>query len=131
MAISKVVHLALVKDVPSSTVAQLEKIQKQVIWKNRNPKLEHSTLCNEHKTGGIKNADIFSKITSLQCSLIKRLYDNSFHAWKVIPLFLIKNYLGKNFAIHSNLSIKQKIVKKRPKFYQEILTKRGIFYLFP
>ena len=32
--ISKVVHLALVKDVPSSTIVQLDKTQKQIIWKN-------------------------------------------------------------------------------------------------
>ena len=38
------------------------------------------------------------------------------------PLFLITNYLGKNFLFHSNLSIKQKIAKKFAKFYQEILT---------
>ena len=38
LAISKVVRLSLVKDVPSSTVARLEKIQNQVIWKNGNPK---------------------------------------------------------------------------------------------
>ena len=41
-ASSKVEHLALVKNVPSSTIAQLEKIQKQFIWKNGNPKLKHS-----------------------------------------------------------------------------------------
>ena len=34
LAISKVVHLALVKDAPSCTIVQLEKIQKQLIWKN-------------------------------------------------------------------------------------------------
>ena len=68
LAISKVVHLALVKDVPSSTIAQLEKIQKQFIWKNGNPKLKHTTLCNEYEQGGLKNVDIFFKITSLQCS---------------------------------------------------------------
>ena len=34
LAISKVVHLALVKDAPSYTFVQLEKIQKQFIWKN-------------------------------------------------------------------------------------------------
>ena len=44
LAISKIVHLALVKDVPSSTIAQLEKIQKQFIWKNGNSKLKHTTL---------------------------------------------------------------------------------------
>ena len=36
-AISKVVHIALVKDVPISTISQLEKMQKQFIWKNGSP----------------------------------------------------------------------------------------------
>ena len=97
LTILKVAHLVLVKDVPSSTIAQLEKIQKQFIWKNGNPKLKQTTLCDKYEKGGLKNVDIFSKITSLQCSWVKRLYGDSFNAWKVIPLFLIKNYLGKNF----------------------------------
>ena len=48
-AISKVVHLALVNNVPSSAIAQLEKTQKQFIWKNENPKLKHTTLCNKYE----------------------------------------------------------------------------------
>ena len=111
LVISKVVHLALVKDIPSSTIAQLEKIQKQFIWKNGNPKLKHTTLCNRYEQGGLKNVDIFFKITSLQCFCVKRLSDDSFHAWKKIPLFLIKSYLGRNVVFHSNLSIKQNDVK--------------------
>ena len=59
LAISKIVHLALVKDVPSKTIAQLEKIQKQFIWKNGNPKLKHTTFCNEYEQGELKNVDIF------------------------------------------------------------------------
>ena len=47
LVISKVVHLALVKAIPSSTIAQLEKIQKQFIWKNGNPKLKHTNMNNE------------------------------------------------------------------------------------
>ena len=70
LAISKIVHFALVKDVPFSTIAQLEKIQKQFIWKNGNPKLKHTTLCNEYEQGGLKNVDIFSKIASLQFSWV-------------------------------------------------------------
>ena len=84
LSISKVVHLALVKDVPSSTITQLGKIRKQCIWKKR----KSTTLCNKYEGGGLKNVDIFSKIISLQCSWVKGLYDNSFHAGKVIPLFL-------------------------------------------
>ena len=110
LAMSKVAHLALVKHIPSSTIAQLGKIQKQFVWKNGNPKLGHTTRCNEYEQGGLKNVNIFSKITSLQCSRVKILYDDSFHAWKVTPLFLINNHVGKNFVFQSNLSIKQKVV---------------------
>ena len=105
LAISKVVHNALVKDVPSSTISQLGKIQKQLIRKNGNAKFKHTTICNEYEQGGLINVDIFSKVTSPQCSSVKRLYDDGFHAWKVIPLFLFKNHLGKKFVFHSNISI--------------------------
>ena len=91
LAVSKIVHLSLVKVVPSSIIAQLEKIQKQFIaqlekiqkqfiWKNGNPKLKHTTLCKEYKKGGLKNVEIFLKITSLQCCWVKRQYDDSFYA---------------------------------------------------
>ena len=33
------------------------------------------------------------------------LFDNNFHQWKVIPLYLIHQYLGKNFKFHSNLQV--------------------------
>ena len=72
----------------------------------------------KYEKGGLKNVDIFSKTTNLQCSWIRRLYDASFYNWKEIPVFLVKNYLQKNFVFHSSLSIKQKIVKKLPNFYQ-------------
>ena len=75
--------------------------------------------------------NIFSKITRIQCSWVKRLCDDSFHAWKVIPLFLIKSHPGKNVAFQSHLSIKQNIVKKLRKFSQEILTKWEYAYLLP
>ena len=61
LTIRKVVLLALVKDLPSSSIAQIEKIQKQFIWKNRNPELKHITLCNYYEKVGLKNVDIFSK----------------------------------------------------------------------
>ena len=53
LATSKVEHLAFVKDLPSSTIAQLEKVQKQFIWKNRDPKLKHTTFCNKYEQGGL------------------------------------------------------------------------------
>ena len=39
----------------------------------------------------------------MQCSWIKKLNDESFHEWKIIPLTLIKNTFGECFIFHSNL----------------------------
>ena len=120
LALSKIIHLALVTDVPKSTILALNKIQKEFIWKNSNPKIKHSTLCSNYKKGGLKNVDITSKIISLQCSWIKRLFDKSFHCWKVIPLHLIKTYLGDTFRFHCNLEIPVNKIKTFPIFYKQI-----------
>ena len=40
LAISKIVHLALVKTIPNLIIQELNKIQKEFIWKTRNPKIK-------------------------------------------------------------------------------------------
>ena len=97
---------------------ELNKIQKEFIWKNKNPKIKHTTLCNNYNNGGLKNIDISSKIISLQCSWIKKLYDNTTPSWKVIPLHLIKTNLGINFKFHSNLDISVQKLNKFPTYYK-------------
>ena len=87
-AISKTVHLVLVKRIPNSIKQELSKIQKEFIWKTRNPKIKHDTLCKNYENGGLKNVDITYKKVSLQCSWIRRLYDNNSHNWKVILLHM-------------------------------------------
>ena len=98
LAISKVIHLALVTNVPQVIIDQLNKIQKDFIWNRKYPKIKHSTLCNTHKNGGLKSVHIPNKLTSLQCSWIKRLYDTTTHCWKIIPAFLIRKKTGKNLS---------------------------------
>ena len=92
LAISKIIHLSLVTNVPTQII---NKIQKEFIWNGSNPKIKHSTLCNRYENGGLKNVDILSTVIVLQCSWIKRIYDNSTHPWKIIPSYLIDTYLGK------------------------------------
>ena len=101
LAISKIVYLALVKTISNSIIQELSKIQKEFIWKIRNPKIKHDTLYKYYENGGLKNVDIMYKVVSLQCSWIKRLYDNNSHNWKVIPLHMITQKLGKKFLFHS------------------------------
>ena len=61
LAILKVVHLALLKDLLSSTIAQLDRIQHQFMWRNRNFELKHIALCDEYKKGGQKRWVFFPK----------------------------------------------------------------------
>ena len=65
LAISKVVHLALSKTIPKSIIQELNKIQKEFIWKTRNPKIKHDTLCKNLKNGGLENVDIPYKVAML------------------------------------------------------------------
>ena len=118
LAISKIVHLALVKTIPNSIIQELNKIQKEFIWKTCNPKIKHDTLCKNYENGGL-----VYKVVSLQCSSIKQLYDNSSHNWKVIPLHMIIQKLGKKFLFHSNLDANPKQINHFPQYYQEIFRK--------
>ena len=101
----------------------MHKIQINFIWQEKKAKIKHSTLCNGYEKGGIKNVDLRNKITSIQCSWVKRLFEDDFHDWKVIPLFLIGKHLGKNFKFHNNIDISNDILSKFPSFYQDIFIK--------
>ena len=43
LAISKLMHLALVTEIPTTTINLLTKIQMEFIWKGKNPKIKNST----------------------------------------------------------------------------------------
>ena len=90
LTVQRKIHLALVANVPHVIIDQLNKIQKDFIWNRKHPKIRHSTFCNTYKNSGLKSVDIPKKLTSLQCSWIKRSYDTTTHCWKMIPAFLIK-----------------------------------------
>ena len=106
LALSKIIHLALVTNVPTATIESLSKIQKEFLWGKNKSKIKHDTLSNDYENGGLKSVDIFSKIVGLQCSWIRRLFDENFHPWKVIPLYLTEMHFGKNFKFHPNFDLR-------------------------
>ena len=54
LAISKLTHLALVPEIPTSTINLLTKTQMEFIWKGKTPNVRSSTLCNDYDNGGLK-----------------------------------------------------------------------------
>ena len=53
LAISKLIHLALVTEIPTITINLLTKIQMEFIWKGKNSKIKNSILCNDYEYGGL------------------------------------------------------------------------------
>ena len=76
--------------------------------------LRHETLCKEYKDGGLKYVDIPKKVISLQRSWARRLDDNSFHEWKIIPV---------------NLTFKRHHFKSFPHYYRHILLNWKKYFL--
>ena len=120
LSISKIVYLALISIVPKVIIEKLQKIQtnKQKLWQNSRPKIKHKTLYNTVDTGGLRNVNANLKVISLQCSWVKKLYDENFHELKVISLHLICITFDQNFKFHSNLSYDTKLLIIFPVFYK-------------
>ena len=86
------------------------KIQKKFIWQGRERKIKHSTPCNGHEKGGLKNVALTIKITSIQCPWVKKNdFKMIFMMRKKTPIFLIGKHLGKNFTFHNNIDINNDI----------------------
>ena len=116
LAFSKIVYLTFLTVIPNSLIEELQKIQKTFRWHSSRPKISHKTLCNNFENVGLNYVDISSKIISLQCSWLRKLCDENFHKWKIIPSHLINKYFGKSFKFHLYLSFDRKLLIKFPKF---------------
>ena len=86
LAISKIVHLAMVIDAPSDIIQILVKMQDTFLWGDK-PKIKHGMLCMDYSKGGLKKCDIVSKVQSLKLSWVSHLYDESKNPWKKLPNF--------------------------------------------
>ena len=111
LAISKVVHLLLIIKLRNAIIQLILCVEyrKTSFGKAKKAKTKHSTLCNGYKNGGLKNVDLRNKITSIQCSWVKMLFEDDFLDWKVIPLSLVGKHLSENFKFHNNIDLNKDI----------------------
>ena len=121
LPISKLVYLALLTAIPNHITEEVVKIQKSFIWHDSSPKIKLETLRKEFQAWGLRSVDIRFKFVCLQCSWVKKLYDDCFHEWKIILLHLLNKYFGPSFKFHSNLHLESKLLKDFPSFFKQIL----------
>ena len=119
MGISKIVCLALIATIPNSILNEIQKIQKAFYGTLQNLKLiiRHWNAFEERS---LKIVDIKAKVIRLQHSWVKKLFDGTHHNWRIIPLFLINKYFGKNFH-HLNFPFNLILIDSFPEFYKQIL----------
>ena len=89
LAISKVIHLLLITKLHNNTIDLMYKIQKNFIWQGKKAKIKHSTIWNRYENRGLKNVDFRNKIRSIQCSWVKRSFEDGFYGYKWL---LVTNY---------------------------------------
>ena len=58
-AIYKIIHLSLVTNIPSEIINKLNKILKEFIWNENNPKIKYTALRNKYENGGLKKRGHF------------------------------------------------------------------------
>ena len=51
----------------------------------------------------------------------KKLYDNCFDEWKIIPLYLLNKTFDPSFKLHSNPSFNKSCLKKLLPFYRQMV----------
>ena len=97
-ALSKIIHLALVTNVPTAAIGLLSKTQKEFLWRKNKYKIKHETLCNDYENGGLKRVGIFSeraynalgsKDYMMKTFIPKKLY---FYIWLRCTLVKILNF---------------------------------------
>ena len=57
---------------PNDITTTIQQIQREFLCNFSNVKIKHETICNDFQNGSLKNVDIPSKISCLQCSWVKK-----------------------------------------------------------
>ena len=96
LGISRIVFLSLTSKVLADIISKLKKTKK--LWWSSKPKIKQY----------------------LQCSWVRKSYDNSFHECNIIPLKITEKSFGSHTKFHANLLFNISCICDFPSFYQDI-----------
>ena len=123
LGISKIQYLASMSHVPDRIIEELKTIQSRFLWNSSTPKIKHSTLIGDYAEGGLKNVDINTKLKALKLTWVRRLSDDNYHPWKVLPGEYLTLPNGDS-VFHRNFESNPFLLRKLnslPTFYKDLL----------
>ena len=85
LALSNAVYVCTMTSPLRQFLDQLNLLKRNFIRAGKSAKIKHSTLIGSYAEGRYKDVDTESKFKSLKIIWIKRLSDDNFHLWKIIP----------------------------------------------
>ena len=111
------------KNTSSQFISIINEIQQRLIWNKKRPKVKHLTLISSYEEGGYKDVDIATQFNALKMIWLRRLLDNNYHTWKLIPTKRFSPLGGVTF-FHLNLKLVDsslRYVKNLSLFHQELV----------
>ena len=110
--------------VPNRTIQELKSIQSRFFWNSSTPKIKDSALIGDYAEGYLKNVDIDTKLKALKLTQVRRLGDDNYHPWKVLP----RNYFtlpNDDSVFHRDFGSNPSLLRKLnslPMFYKDLLS---------
>ena len=117
------ISISTMKNIPSQFISIHNEIQQRFNWNTKIPKIKHSTLIGSYEGGGCKGVDIAKQFDALKMIWIRRLLDNNYHPWKLIPTKLFWS-TWRCYFFHLSLKLANsslRAVKTLSSFYQELV----------
>ena len=71
------VFLAHVLPIPNEITTTIRWIQREFLWNSNHVKIKYKIIDNDFQNEALKNEDISSQMSCLQCPWIKKLYDQN------------------------------------------------------
>ena len=105
-------YLAMMSsNVPNFIIETLKVIHNKFLRSNKPAWVKQTTLIGSCSDGGLKDVDIVSKLKALKMTWIRRLVDNDFHPWKIIPRKYL-TYANNGVLFHRNLALDQTVLNQ-------------------
>ena len=111
------VFLAHVLPIPNEITTTIRWIQREFLWNSNHVKIKYKIIDNDFQNEALKNEDISSQMSCLQCPWIKKLYDQNSNDFKLIPIHFSNNAFEENSIFKWNLSFKTSVLHQFPTFY--------------